>query len=96
MPAHRSDPFENHVVDDVGAIRQWQMGVVHGSPNIDVFFGGLSGESHPILSRSAARGQGAGIHLRNSDSAGGGGEGRGGEEMERGGRQHVNEPAQCH
>lgn len=81
-----------------GVIRQWQMGVINRSPNIDIFFGGLSGESPPFLSRSAARGQGAGIHLRNSDSAGGGegggGEGRGGEG--RGGRQHVNEPAQCH
>lgn len=65
-----------------GVIQQWQMGIVNRSPNIDIFFGGLSGEFHPILSRSAARGQGAGIHLRNSDSAGGGGEGRGGEEME--------------
>lgn len=58
------------------------MGAINRSPKIDIFFGGLSGESRPILSRSAARGQGAGIHLRNSDSAGGGGEGRGGEEME--------------
>lgn len=72
------------------------MGVINMIPNIDIFFGGLSGKSHPILSRSAARGQGAGIHLRNSDYAWGGGEGRGGEEMEGRERQHVNEPAQCH
>lgn len=65
-----------------GPIRRWQTGAINRSPKIDIFFGGLSGESHPILSRSAARGQGAGIRLRNSDSAGGGGEGRGGEEME--------------
>ena len=58
------------------------MGVINMIPNIDIFFGGLSGKSHPILSRSAARGQGAGIHLRNSDyvGGGGGGEGRGDEE----------------
>ncbi|CAB1459070.1 unnamed protein product [Pleuronectes platessa] len=36
--------------------------------------------------QSAARGQGAGIHLRNSDYVGGGEEGRGGEETE-GGRE---------
>lgn len=58
------------------------MGAINMIPNIDIFFGGLSGKPQPILSRSAARGQGAGIHLRNSDYVGGGGEGRGGEEME--------------
>lgn len=58
------------------------MGVINTNPNTDIFYVGLSGESHPILSRSAARGQGAGIHLRNSDCVGGVGEGRGGEEME--------------
>lgn len=73
------------------------MGAINTIPNIDIFFGGLSGKSRLILSRPAARGTGwrrwwgenggavAGIHLRKSESVeggGGGGEGRGGEEME--------------
>lgn len=72
------------------------MGVINMIPNIDIFFGGLSGKSHPILSRSAARGQGGLVSIFVKVT-------RSEEEVKeeeakrwRGGRQHVNEPAQCH
>lgn len=57
------------------------MDVVSVIPNTDIFFVELNGKPRPILSRSEAKGQGADIHLRNSDYVGGG-EGKGEKEME--------------
>lgn len=71
------------------------MGVINMIPNIDIFFGGLSGKSRPILSDLQLEARGlvsifVTVTMLEEEVK------EEGARRWRGGRQHVNEPAQCH